>query len=256
MTVRMLATAIAVEGRKSTASRVLTSTAVLLICGVAALAAATTAAAAGGNEQLAAKLGPLAAEGGWPAMLNVATQVTAAAGLLAFGVGLSWMFGREFTDGTITGLFGLPVTRPTIAAAKLIVFLLWACVASAGLTAAVALAAVAVTRQAPSPADWAGLGRLLALALMTAALAAPAAWAATVGRGLLPAIAAVVGLMAVTQIVVVAGADGGWFPPTAPALWALLPGTVTPAQLMLAAVFPVTFGLLTLHAWRGLQLDR
>ncbi len=166
------------------------------------------------------------------------------------------LFGREFTDGTITGLFGLPVTRPTIAAAKLIVFLLWAGAASAALTAVVALTAVAVTRQAPSAADWASLGRLLALALMTAALAVPAAWAATVGRGLLPAIAAVAGLMAVTQIVVVAGADGGWFPPAAPALWALLPDTVTPAQLILAAFFPVAFGLLTLHAWHRLQLDR
>ncbi|BCJ76965.1 hypothetical protein CS0771_65090 [Catellatospora sp. IY07-71] len=212
MNLSMLATAVAVEGRKAAASRVLTSAALLLIGGVAALAAATVAAAGGGDEQLAAKLGPLAAAGGWPAVLNVATQVTAAAGLLAFGVGLSWMFGREFTDGTITGLFGLPVTRPALASAKLIVFVLWAAATATALTLAVALVGFAVTRQAPQPADWAGLGRLLALAVMTAALAVPAAWAATLGRGLLPAMATIVALMAVTQIIVVAGAGGGWFP--------------------------------------------
>lgn len=256
MNLSMLATAIAVEVRKAAASRVLTSTTVLLITGVAALAAATTAAAGSGNDQLAAKLGPLAAEGGWPAVLNVATQVTAAAGLLAFGIGLSWMFGREFTDGTITGLFGLPVNRPVLALAKLLVFLLWAAMASAMLTLAVALIGLAVIRQAPQPADWAGLGRLLALAAMTGALAVPAAWAATLGRGLLPAIATIVGLMAVTQIIVVVGTDGGWFAPAAPALWALQPDTVAPGQLLLAAVFPLAFSLLTLHAWHRLQLDR
>ncbi|GAA1626684.1 ABC transporter permease [Catellatospora bangladeshensis] len=256
MNLSMLATAVAVEGRKAAASRVLTSTAVLLTVGVAALAAATTAAADGGDGQLAAKLGPLAAAGGWPAVLNVATQVTAAAGLLAFGVGLSWMFGREFTEGTITGLFGLPVTRPALAAAKLVVFLLWAAATATALTVAVALAGTAVTRQAPQPADWAGLGRLLALAVMTAALAVPAAWAATLGRGLLPAIATIVALMAVTQIIVVVGAGGGWFPPAAPALWALSPTTVGAAELLFAAVFPAAFSVLTLHAWHRLQLDR
>jgi hypothetical protein len=36
----------------------------------------------------------------------------------------------------------------------------------------------------------------------------------------------------------------------------MLPGTVSVAQLLLAATVPVGFGLLTLHAWRRLQLDR
>lgn len=96
----------------------------------------------------------------------------------------------------------------------------------------------------------------LALTAMTAGLAIPAAWAATLGRGLLPAIAAMVGLMAVMQIIVVAGAGAGWFPPAAPALWALLPGTVALPQLLLAMSVPVGFGLLTLLAWHRLQLDR
>lgn len=252
----MLAIAIAVEARKAIASRVLTSTAILLVVGVAAIAAATTVAAHGGNEQLAAQLGPLAAEGGWPGVLAVADQVTAAAGLLAFGVGLSWTYGREFADGTITGLFGLPVSRPTLALAKLVVYLMWTVVTAVLLTVVVAIAATAVARQLPDAADWAGLAGLFGLAVMTAALPIPAAWAATIGRGLLPAIATTVGLMAVTQIVVEAGATGAWFPLAAPALWAVQPGSVSPAQLLLAAAVPVVFGLLTLRSWQRLQLDR
>lgn len=256
MTGRTLAIAVAVEARKAVASRVLVSTALLLSLGVAVLAAATTAAAHAGNEQLAAKLGPLALAGGWPGLLAVAAQVTAAAGLLAFGVGLSWLYAREFTDGTITGLFALPVTRPTIALAKLIVYLVWTVVVAVLLTAVVAVTGVAITGDLPAATDWVGLGRLLALAVMTAALPVPAAWTGTIGRGLLPAIATTVALLAVAQVVVVAGGAGGWFPLAAPALWAVLPGTVSPVQLLLTATVPVGFGLLTLHAWRRLQLDR
>lgn len=256
MTAQTLSIAIAVEARKAAASRVLVSTAILLCVGVAAISASAMVAARSGNEQLAAKLGPLALAGGWPGLLAVAAQVTAAAGLLAFGVGLSWLYAREFTDGTITGLFGLPVTRPTIALAKLIVYLVWTLAVAGLLTVTVAVTAVTVTGELPDAAARIGLARLLALAGMTALLPVPAAWAATIGRGLLPAIATTVALLAVTQIVVVAGGVGGWFPPAAPALWAVLPGTVSPAQLLLTATVPVGFGLLTLHAWRRLQLDR
>lgn len=254
MTRRTLATAIAVEARKVVASRVLTSTAVLLVVGVAAIAAGTVAAAQSGNEQLAAKMGPLAAGGGWPGLVNVASQVTAAAAFGAFGVGLSWMYGREFMDGTVTGLFGLPVSRRTLALAKLVVYLLWTAVTAVMLVAVVALTVTLVTRQWPDASAAAGLARLLALAVMTAALAIPAAWAATVGRGLLPAIGATVALMAATQVVVVSGGD--WFPLAAPALWAIVPGSVSAAQLLPAVTVPIGFAALTLYAWHRLQLDR
>ena len=45
------------------------------------------------------------------------------------------MFGREFGDGTITGLFALPVRRSTIALAKLLVYSVWAIVMSLSLAA-------------------------------------------------------------------------------------------------------------------------
>lgn len=56
-------------------------------------------------------------------------------GLLGFGVALSWTIGREFSDGTITGLFALPVSRPVIALAKLLVHLLWITAVAVALTA-------------------------------------------------------------------------------------------------------------------------
>ncbi len=256
MTRSALAAAVAVEQRKALAARVVLSTTVLLLAGVAALAATTITAVRSGNAQLIAKLGPIAAEGGWSGLVATAHQITAAAGLLAFGVVLSWSYGREFADGTITGLFALPVTRPTIALAKLLVYLLWTVAVAAGLVAVVALAGVATGLGLPGQAGWEALARLAALAVMTAILAVPAAWAATVGRGVLPGIATTVAIMAVTQIVVVAAGTGSWFPFAAPALWALSPGGVSGLQLLLSVAVPAGFGLATLAAWNRLQLDR
>jgi ABC-2 type transport system permease protein len=212
-------------------------------------------AAAGGNPAMAAKLGPIAAQGGWAGLLGTVSQITAAGGLLAFGVVLSWLLGREFADGTITGLFALPVGRPTLALAKLLVYLVWTVGVALVLVLVVALLGLVTGAGAPDGPAWAGLARLLALTVLTALLAVPAAWAATLGRGLLPGIATTVGLIAVAQVMVVAG-TGAWFPPAAPALWAVLPGSVSIAQLALVPLVPIGFGLLTLGAWRRLELDR
>ncbi|UXM91329.1 hypothetical protein [Paenarthrobacter sp. JL.01a] len=91
--------------------------------------------------------------------------------------------------------------------------------------------------------------------MLSALIATPAAWSATLGRGLLSGIGLTVGVMAGTQVAVLAGA-GPWFPVAAPALWAVAPGTVPPAALALTFAIPTLFGALTLWSWSRLQLDR
>ena len=197
-----LGAALAAEARKTAASRVVSSATVFLVAGVAVLAGTLTWAADAGNAQVVAQLGPLAATEGWDRYLGVAAQITAAGTLLGFGVVLSWMVGREFADGTIAGLFALPVSRPAVALAKLAVHLLWA-VFVAAVLAAVLLVVGAILRL--GPVDGAGLVRQFVLTVLTAGLSVPAAWAATLGRGLLPGIALTIGTVAVTQVAVVAG---------------------------------------------------
>jgi ABC-2 type transport system permease protein len=114
---------------------------------------------------------------------------------------------------------------------------------------------VAINIGLPDASAIAALGRLLALTLLTALLALPAAWLATLGRGLLPGIATTVATLVAAQVMVVAG-TGAWFPPAAPALWALTPDTVTPAQLSLVPAVSAAFVVLTTQAWAELQLDR
>ncbi len=115
----LLRAAIAVEARKARSAHVMLWTTVLLVAGVGALALGILAAVASGEEQVIAKLGPLAGVGGWAGLVGIVVQITAAGGLGAFGVALSWMFGREFADGTVAALFAMPVPRAAIALGKL-----------------------------------------------------------------------------------------------------------------------------------------
>ena len=247
--------ALAFETRKAAASRVVVSITVLLIAGVAAIALGMLVAAASGQEQVLAKLGPLAELDGWARLVGVVVQVTAAAGLGAFGVALSWMFGREFADGTVSALFALPVSRPTIALAKLTVFGVWAAGVAVLLTVVIAALGFAMGLGATDAAGLGELARVPALAALTALIAVPAAWAATIGRGLLPGIGATVIIMIVAQVLAVSD-FGAWLPIVAPALWAIAPGSVPPAALLTVPSVPLVFGALCALAWRRLQLDR
>src|SRR5699024_4261901 len=88
-----------------------------LLAGTLLLLGGITAAVVDGNPQIIAKAGP-AASLDWSGLTAGAAQITSAGALVTFGVVLAWMFGREFADGTITGLFALPVSRGRIALAK------------------------------------------------------------------------------------------------------------------------------------------
>jgi ABC-2 type transport system permease protein len=247
--------ALAFEARKAAASRVMLSITVLFLAGVTAIAVGMLLAAASGQEQVLAKLGPLAELDGWARLVGVVVQVTAAGGLGAFGIALSWMFGREFADGTVSALFALPVSRTTIALAKLTVFGIWAAGVAVLLTAAIAVLGFAMGFGATDAAGLGEIARVPVLAALTALIAVPAAWAATIGRGLLPGIGATIVIMVVAQVLAVAD-FGTWLPIVAPALWAISPGSVPTEALLLVPTVPLVFGALCALSWRCLQLDR
>ncbi len=251
----VLSAALATETRKAVTSRVLRWTTGLLLVSVTALVAGILAAMTLGDPQLTAKLGPIAELDGWPALLAIAAQITAAGVMPALGIGLSWIVGREFADGTITGLFALPVPRWAIALAKLLVYLAWTIAVSIGLCVTLLLLGLLLGNGAPDPSGWQALARQIPLTIFVGLAATPVAWAATLGRGLLPGIATAIGLLVVSQVMAFIGI-GAWFPIVTPALWAISPDSVTVGQLALVPSIPLLFGALTLAAWHRLQLDR
>ncbi len=248
--------ALATEFTKLTRATVVRATTVITVLGIALICSSMLLAVGTDDPQLAAKLGPLIDPGGWAGYLATAAQVTAAAGLLGHGVVLSWLFGREFGDGTITGLFALPVSRATIAAAKLLIYLAWSVACSAALLAALMVLGLAFGLGPISADAVPALGSQLALAVLTGVIVTPAAWAATVGRSVLAGIGTAIGILILSQVTVLAGA-GGWFPFSAPALWAISAGhAVSPLQLALVAPIALASTGLTMQSWRQLQLHR
>ncbi|MFP3464035.1 ABC transporter permease [Leifsonia sp. SIMBA_070] len=247
--------AVSVETQKMRAARVPLVTLVLLAIGVAAICLSTTIAATTGSPGVVAKLGPLVAAGGWPGYLNAALQVTAAAAAGGCGILLSWTFGREFSEGTVSGLFALPISRVVIASAKILTYLVWSVLAAVAIAGVLLLGGFAAGLGAMSGADLGVVLRIPVLVLTTACMALPAAWAATLSRRLLGGIAVTIGLVASAQVLVFAGA-GAWYPPAAPALWALRPDQVNGDALMVGMLAPVAFIVLIVLAWRRLQLDR
>lgn len=226
-----------------------------IVVGISVLSGSMLLAAHSDDPQVLAKLGPVAA-GDWAGFLLGAAQITGAGGMGGFAVVLAWMFGREFQDGTITGLFALPVRRSTIAVAKLIIYSAWAVVMSV-LLAVVLLIVGTIAGLGPlTPATGAMLGRQVALGIMSAAITAPVAWAATLSRSVLGGVSVAIGLVVVAQVSVLAGL-GGWMPLAAPALWAISSGTaVSPMQLALVVPFVAAAVLLIAVSWRRMQLDR
>lgn len=252
-----LQAAVHVELRKARASRVMHTVTILAVAGIAFLAGALVVAAQAGNPQILSQLGPLAGKTGWELLGPITAQITAAGALLAFGVALSWIFGREFTDGTIAGLFALPVPRPAIALAKMCVYLLWVAAVALGLTVLLLLAGLTIDAGDLEPEVLDQLARQAALVVLTGLIATPAGLGATLGRGPLPGIAVTVMIVIAAQVTAIASpAAAAWVPLSAPGLWALSPEMVEPGQLATVAIIPAVFVTWTCVAWGRIRLDR
>lgn len=247
--------AVRVEAVKLLRSQVGVVATAVIVGGLAALTTGIMAAAASGRTDLIAKLGP-AATADWDGLVGTAAQILGAGGVVGFGVVLAWMFAREFADNTIGNLFALPVGRASIAAAKLLVFCLWAGATSLVAVLGLAVAGFALGFGWPDADALGGLGRLLGLGILTAAVVTPVAWVSTLSRSLLAGVATTILIVVIAQVAVIAG-TGGWMPVAAPALWATgAGGGASPPQLLLSVATGAAFAVLTAGTWHRLQLDR
>lgn len=240
--------------RRSVVARLATALLVVLVplgsVGMVALARSPRAVG-----PTAAKLADYATGDLTTTHLMVCAQVLSVAALAAAGFYVAWSFGRELESGTAGALFGLAVPRGTIALAKCLVALGWmtGCVVLAVAVTVAASATLAGASGVPFDA-WGGMWAALAAGLLGGGLALPFAWVATVTRSQLGTVGALVGVVALTQIVVLLG-GGTWFPYASPSLWSGMGGaaaaaTVGPPQLLLAAAVGPLAIAAVVHAWR------
>ena len=178
----------------------------------------------------------------WPAYLALFGQVVAAVGFILFVMVISWVFGREFADGTVKDLLAVPVSRSTILMAKFAVFAVW----SAALTMIILIVGLLMGAiiQLPNGSIgviFQGSAALVISACLAILVVTPFALCASVGRGyLMPIGVAVLTLMA-TNLAVIAG-WGEYFP------WAV-PGLNAQGKSSLA---PISYGIVILTGLAGM----
>ncbi|MFN2153102.1 MAG: ABC transporter permease, partial [Anaerolineales bacterium] len=136
----------------------------------------------------------------------------------------SWVFGREYSDRTISDLLALPTPRSFIVLAKFILVFLW----SALLIVIIYLIGLGVGAAIHLPYSsidviFQGTQTLAVTALLTAALAAPVAFVACAGRGYLAPMGFAIFMVILAQIIAAVG-WGEYFAWSIPALYAGMAG--------------------------------
>lgn len=251
--------ALDVEWLKLRRSRVVkVATAALLLAPCAVAAAFLAAAERGGRDAMSVKASALLVGEGWQAYLGALAQIFATGGLLGMGIVAGWCFGREFTDRTVVSLYASATPRERVAAAKLLLLTGWGVVVAIALGPVALAVGLAVGLGLPGADDLAAVGRVVALAAMTAPLALVVGLFASLGRGIMSALGGMLAVIVAAQLAVVAGL-GGWFPWSAPGLWVVaVPGSgLEPVPGVLLLVVPLSalaVGLLTVGWWRRAEL--
>ena len=161
----------------------------------------------------------------WPAYFAFLAQAATVGGFVLFAFVVAWVFGREFSDGTVRYLLALPTSRAAITAAKLVVVTLWC----SALTALATLLGL-VTGAALGLPGWStealgqGLAHIWGGAGLTLLIVLPLALLAGVGRGYLAPLGFAMLMLILAQVIGATG-RGAWFPWAIPALYAQVAGS-------------------------------
>jgi ABC-2 type transport system permease protein len=216
------------------------------------------------NPEISQRLGLISAKANlmeyaatdWLTYLGLFGQIVAAGGFLLFVLVISWVFGREFADGTLKDMLAVPVGRSSILLAKFIVVAMW----SALLT--IIIFAVGLLMGAIIKLPGGAVSVILHgsdLVVMTAGLVIgavmPFALFASVGRGyLLPVGLAVLTLM-LTNLVALIG-WGEYFPWAVPGLYAQGKSSLTPISYWIVILTGLAGALATYLWWKYADQSR
>ncbi len=161
----------------------------------------------------------------WPYYLGILAQAIAAGGFLLFSLIESWVFGREFVDGTLKDLLAVPVSRATILLAKFIVVTLWSLLLTVMISIVCFLLGAAIgLPQGTTEVYLNGAATLAITACLVIIAVFPVAFFASVGRGYLLPMGFTLLMLVLGNVIVIAG-WGSYFPWSVPALYAGFAGS-------------------------------
>ena len=208
------------------------------------------------NPDLSHKLGLVSAKANltayfatdWPSYMALCGQIIGAGGYFLFVIVISWVFGREFADGTLKDLLAVPVPRSTILLAKYIVVAIW----SLALTIVILILSLATGLMINLPGGSTGAilqGGMVVLitAVLVILVVLPFALFASMGRGYLLPIGLAILLLVMGNLVMVAG-WGEFFPWDVPALFAQGTSPLAPASYWVVFLTGL-LGMLGTYFW-------
>jgi ABC-2 type transport system permease protein len=182
----------------------------------------------------------------WPSYLGILALGIAVGGILLFSLIESWVFGREFADGTLKDLLAVPVSRATILLAKFIVVALWSLLLTAMISIVCLLLGAAIgLPQGTTGVFLHGTATLAITACLVIIDVMPVAFFASVGRGYLLLMGIALLVLVLTELIAVAG-WGSYFPWSVPALYAGFTGSKG------ANLEPVSYWIVVLTGLAGM----
>jgi len=208
------------------------------------------------NPAISQKLGLVSAKANliaysatdWPTYMGLSGQMIAAGGFFLFVMAVSWVFGREFSDGTLKDMLAVPVQRASILLAKFCVVGLWSVALSVLMFVTSLLVGALICLPGASALVLVTSSlKMLVTAGLVIAGSLPFAFFASVGRGyLLPIGMAILTLMLANLVVVL-----GWgeiFPWAVPVLYAQ-GESVLPSLSYWSVLVTGLVGMLATYVW-------
>jgi len=208
------------------------------------------------NPEISQKLGLISAKANliaysatdWPTYLGLFGEIIAAGGFFLFTFAISWVFGREFADGTLQDMLAVPVQRSSILLAKFIVVAIW----SAALSIVIFILGLVMGAMIKLPGGsihviLQGSALLAITACLVIMVVMPFALFASVGRGyMLPMGVAILSLIMANLVMVVGW--GEYFPWAVPLLYAQGKSSLTPISYWIVVITGLA-GVVGTYLW-------
>lgn len=203
---------------------------------------------------LAVKIRAMNVTSSWVFYIDMLTQTMGIGGLLLFAFVASWIFGREYSDGTAKDLLSLPVTRIEIIHGKFAVYLLWCIGLSlANLLIGFGIGAILSLSEFNIELLTNGLITYLNTTLLTAALGTPIAFFAILGKGYLAPLGLVSICIVFAQIIAATG-YGHYFPWAIPGMYSgtggELKNSLSSLSYLILLLTSITGYVLTIAWWK------
>jgi ABC-2 type transport system permease protein len=208
------------------------------------------------NPDISRKLGLISAKADllafsateWSTYMGLFGQLIAAGGFFLFVIVVSWVFGREFSDGTVKDLLAVPVTRASILLAKFIVASVWSLILLLViLTCGIVMGALIQLPASSLQVIARGAALVTVTGVMVIAVVLPFALFASLGRGYLLPLGMAVLILMLANVAAVIG-YGEYFPWAVPGLYSQGIGPLGPISYWIV-VTTCLAGILATHLW-------